>query len=96
MIQVTYNCNPNLPYNIEHLTKRDCTSVRTRRFDDVDSAVHFWLECSFYGNEITTIDEIYKDCPEDVKRILSEKPIEPEEILTDNPTEVYDVIDDND
>lgn len=93
MIQVTYNCNPNLPQNIEHLTKKDCTSVKTRRFDDVDSAVQFWLECSFYGNEITKLGEILKDCPEEVRKILSEKPIDTEEVLLDDPNKVYDIID---
>lgn len=92
MIEITYNCNPNLPESNEHLTRKDCTKVKTRRFEDVDSAIYFWLECSFYGNEITSLDEILKDCPEKVKRILSEKPIEVEESLLDDFSRIYDII----
>lgn len=90
-IIIVYNANPNLPQERAHLTKHNCVEVRTRRFEDVIEASNFWLECSFYNNAITTLDEILKYCPEQIDYILKEPHVESEEILLGD--EIYNIED---
>jgi hypothetical protein len=55
-IPVKYNSNPNLPIGYNHVGRMfECTNEDCKHFNDVDSAVEFWLEAT---SPITTLDEI--------------------------------------
>jgi hypothetical protein len=90
-IKVVYNGNINLPEDRNHITKSGYHQLE-RFFDDVDSAIRFWLECEFYSKAISTLEDILpKGYSSELLDILGEEPLLCEEIFLDNQKELYNV-----
>lgn len=90
-IVVVYNGNIDLPEDRKHITKHGYHQME-KEFDDVESAIRFWLECEFYSKAITTLDEIIpKGYESELLKILGTEPLLCEEIFLDNQKELYNV-----
>jgi len=90
-IIVIYNGNADLPADRNHLTKGGFHQLE-RTFENIDQAICFWLECSFYSGAITTLEEIMpKGHDSELLNILGEEPLLCEEIFLDNQKELYNI-----
>jgi hypothetical protein len=62
MITITFNGNPNVPLTDAHRSHHNLVQM-TAEFDDFNSAYLFWNELEFYGNSITTFEEVMQHYP---------------------------------
>ena len=97
-IIVVYNGNINLPADRNHMTKGGIHQLE-REFNalELEAAIHFWLECSFYSGAITTLEELLPVGYEsELINILGEEPLLCEEIFLDNQKELYQLTNEDD
>jgi hypothetical protein len=95
-IIVVYNGNINLPADRNHMVKGGIHQLE-REFNNVDEAIHFWLECGFYFSNITTLEELLPVGYEsELLNILGEEPLLCEEIFLDNQKELYQLTNEDD
>lgn len=89
-ITIVYNGNKDLPLERNHITKRGYHQLE-RVFDNIDDAIYFWLECTFYSGVITTLEEILpKDYQPEILELLQQCPLDTEEVLL-TTKELYEI-----
>ena len=65
MITILFNGNPNVSLTDAHRKHHDLIQME-RVFDNFDDAYSFWMELDFYGNAITSFEEVMKHYPKEL------------------------------